>query len=142
MIDEKIIDVLEIAHGVYNAVVALLFIYLGCLGWKIRSERKAGGKRNPAPIRRHRKWGPILAVLGIGGYLAGLIVILLDKGHLYEYPPHLLAGSFIVLAITVTYFISRKINSPESPWRMPHFLIGIFIILLYLAQAVLGLFLF
>lgn len=138
MIDEKAIGYIEVLHGAYNAVVALFFIYMGYLGWKIRSERKAGGKRNPVPIRRHRKWGPILAVLGIGGYFAGIVVVYLDKGHLYEYPPHLLAGTLIVLAIAVTYFISRKINRPESPWRTPHFIIGLFIILLYFIQVVLG----
>jgi Protein of unknown function (DUF4079) len=140
MINEKIIDVLEIAHGAYNAVVALLFIYLGFLGWKIRMERKAGGKRNPAPIRRHRKWGPLLAVLGIGGYFAGIVVVYLDKGHLYEYPLHLIVGTCIAMMIAVTYLVSRKINRPESPWRTPHFLIGLFIIFLYLVQIILGLF--
>jgi Protein of unknown function (DUF4079) len=138
MIDKQYIDYLEFLHGAYNTVVALLFMYLGFLGWKIRMERKAGGKRNPAPIRRHRKWGPILAVLGIGGYFAGIVVVYLDKGHLYEYPLHLLIGTLIALAITITYLVSRKINRPESPWRTPHFLIGLFIILLYLIQVVLG----
>ena len=139
VIDRQYIDYLKLLHGSYNTVVALLFMYQGSLGWRIRTERKAGGRRNAAIIRRHRRGGPIFAVLGIGGYFSGTVLVYLDKGHLYEYPLHLTAGTCITLAIMTTYLVSRLIRGPESRWRTPHFLIGLFIILMYLIQIVLGL---
>lgn len=139
MIDRQYIDYLKLLHGSYNTVVALLFMYQGSLGWRIRTERTGGGARNATIIRAHRVRGPIFAILGIGGYLAGTLLVYLDKGYLYEYKLHLIAGTCIVLAIMTTYLVSRMIRGPESRWRTPHFLIGLFIILAYLIQIVLGL---
>ncbi len=139
VIDRQYINYLKLLHGSYNTVVALLFMYQGSLGWRIRTERKAGGRRDAAIIRRHRRGGPIFAVLGIGGYFAGAVLVYLDKGHLYEYPLHLMTGTCIALAITTTYLVSRMISMPESRWRTPHFLIGLFIVLLYLIQITIGL---
>jgi uncharacterized iron-regulated membrane protein len=139
MIDSAFLDYLRLLHGSFNAIIALLFIYHGSLGWRIRKERKRGGERNLKVIRRHRKEGPIFAVLGVAGYLAGVGLILIDKGHLFEYPSHMIIGSCIALLIITTFIISKKIKGLESFWRTPHFMIGLFILLLYVIQIYLGL---
>jgi Protein of unknown function (DUF4079) len=137
--DSAFLDDLRLLHGSFNAIVALLFVYHGSLGWRIRRERKRGSGRNPAIIRRHRKEGPIFSVLGVAGYLAGVGLILIDKGHLFEYPSHMIVGSCIALLIITTYIISKKMRGLESFWRTPHFVIGLFILLLYIVQIYLGL---
>jgi hypothetical protein len=139
MIPAEYVDYLKILHGSFNAVVALLFLYQGSLGWRIRKERKAGGQRNVMVIKRHRRMGPIFAVLGVAGYLAGAVLVYLDKGHLVEYPSHLIAGSCIALLIMTTFIFSKMIKGSESPWRTPHFVIGLLILFLYLLQIYIGL---
>ena len=59
--------------------------------------------------------------------------------RLLEYPSHLITGSGIALLIMATFFVSRKIKGPESPWRTLHLAIGILILFLYLLQAYIGL---
>ncbi len=137
--DRAVLGDLRLLHGSFNAIVALLFMFHGSLGWRIRRERKRGGKRNPGLIRRHRKEGPVFAVLGVAGYVAGVGLILIDKGHVFEYPLHMIVGSCIALLIITTFVISKKIRGPESSWRTPHFLIGLLILFLYIVQLYLGL---
>jgi hypothetical protein len=139
MMDRAFLGDLRLLHGSFNTIVALLFMVHGSLGWRIRRERKRGGERNPGVIRRHRKAGPIFAVLGVAGYLAGVGLILIDRGHLFVYPSHMIVGSCIALLIITTFVISKKIKGPESVWRTPHFMIGLFILLLYIIQLYLGL---
>ncbi len=76
--------------------------------------------------------------LGIFGYCAGLILVLIDKGQLFAYPLHLLVGSVIVLFLLGQYAVSKKIKGLESPWRTPHLCIGCGIIVLYVVQILLG----
>jgi hypothetical protein len=139
MMDRVFLDYLRLLHGSFNTIVALLFIYHGSLGWRIRKERKRGGERNPKVIRRHRKEGPIFAVLGVAGYVAGAGLVLIDKGRLLVFPTHMIVGSCIALLIITTFIISRKIKGPESSWRTPHFILGLLILLLYIVQIYLGL---
>ena len=138
MMDRAYMDYLGFLHGSFNTMIALLFIYHGSLGWCTRKERKAGGERNPKVIKTHRKEGPIFAVLGVVGYFAGVGLMLIDKGRLFVYPLHIIVGSCIALLIIMTFIISRKIKGPESSWRSPHFIIGLFILLLYIIQIYLG----
>lgn len=139
MLERALLGDLRLLHGSFNAIVALLFIYHGSLGWRIRKERKRGGERDPGLIRRHRKEGPIFAVLGVAGYFAGVGLILIDKGHVFVYPSHMIVGSCIALLIVTTFIVSKKIRGPESPWRTPHFIVGLSILLLYIVQLYLGL---
>jgi hypothetical protein len=139
MIRGEYIDYLKILHGSSNAVVGILFLYQGSLGLRIRKQRKAGGQGNAALIKRHRRSGPIFALLGVAGYFAGVVLVFFDKGHLVAYPLHLTVGSGIALLVLATFFISRKIRGPESPWRTPHFITGLFILFLYLFQIYTGL---
>lgn len=139
MMDRAFLGDLRLLHGSFNAIVALLFMVHGSLGWRIRRERRRGGERDPGVIRRHRKEGPIFAVLGVAGYLAGVGLILIDKGRLFVYPFHMIVGSCIALLIVTTFVISKKIKGRESSWRTPHFIVGLFILLLYILQLYLGL---
>ncbi len=138
IIDKQAIAYLRPVHGFYNIVVMFLFMYQGWLGIKIRKGRKSG-KQSIKAVKRHRKAGPVLVLMGIFGYLAGNTLVYLDHGHFLEHSLHFITGSFIVLSIITTFFISRRIKSPESPWRFPHFRLGILIICLYLIQVFLGL---
>ncbi|MBE0558086.1 MAG: DUF4079 domain-containing protein [Proteobacteria bacterium] len=139
MIPKEWLDVLRIGHGAYNALVAVAFAYQGWLGLKIRRERKAGRARDFDVVKKHRSRGPLLALLGILGYVAGAVLIYLDKGHFFEYPLHNLVGLGIVTFLTATFFIAREIKGPESPWRTRHGIVGIGILCLYLVQLFLGL---
>jgi FtsH-binding integral membrane protein len=107
------------------------------MGLAIRRGRKRGEPR-PKVVRRHRKLGPFLVVLGVAGYCLGLILVIIDKGRVLEYPPHLAVGSLIVLFLLGQYTVSKKIKGLESPWRTPHLAIGVGLICLYVIQIVIG----
>lgn len=137
MIERQTIEYLRLIHGSYNFIVMFLFFYQASLGLKIRSNRK---KRTIIPkiIKRHRRFGPIVAVLGITGFFAGISIIYLDYGHILEYPLHFIVGSLIVLSIITTYIISKKISGTDSPSRKLHFIFGLLIISLYFVQVFVG----
>lgn len=132
---KELILYLKLLHGGFNSLVIMLFVYQGILGLKIRrSETK------PVHIvRRHRKTGPIIAVLGALGFIAGMTVVFLDTGRILKYPYHFIVGLIIVSLIFTTYLISKKIKGPDPYWRNRHFALGILIICLYFIQAFLGL---
>lgn len=131
----ELILYLKLFHGAFNALVILLFVYQGILGLRIRRSEK----KTINIIRRHRKTGPLIAVLGALGFIAGITVVFLDTGRILKYPPHFILGSIIVLLIACTYIISGKIKGPEPYWRNRHYALGILIICLYIVQAFLGL---
>ena len=138
MIDRQLLSDLRLLHGIYNSGMMLLFLYQGWLGFRIR---RAGRERAllPVPvIRRHRQAGPILALMGGAGFFAGLTLVLLDTGNILEYPLHFFTGLSIVVLLIATYKISRDIKGPESPFRTPHFLLGVAILCLYVANVVFG----
>jgi hypothetical protein len=139
MIAGEWIGIIRVLHGAYNALVALAFLYQGWLGLKIRKMRRTGGAKDFGVIRRHRGNGPVLVVLGILGYVAGAMLIAIDKGHVFEYRVHHGVGLSIVILLATTFLVSRKIKGPVSPWRTPHFLLGLAILGAYLAQLFLGL---
>ncbi|HAK89167.1 MAG: hypothetical protein A2077_00670 [Nitrospirae bacterium GWC2_46_6] len=138
MTDKQLIAYLKLLHGTYNTAMMLLFMYQGLLGLRTRRNRMRG-RQDFRLIKRHRKLGPILALTGPAGFIAGMIVIYLDKGRIMEYPLHFLTGLSIALLTAATFLISRKIKGPDSPWRTPHLMIGIFILCLYIIQVTLGL---
>ena len=137
MPDKELIANLRLVHGSYNAIMMFLFIYQGWLGLRIRRGRKAG---NPqfAAIKRHRKSGPVFAIMGVAGFFAGAILIYLDYGRLLKYPPHFITGLAVVFSITTAFLISRKIKGTDSAWRTPHFRRGLLVLCLYLIQVFLG----
>ena len=139
MIAREWVDLLRILHGAFNALVALAFLYQGWLGLKIRKAGKTGDAKDFNAIKRHRGNGPVLVLLGILGYFAGATLVHIDKGHFLEYRSHHLVGLSIVILLSITFLVSRKIKGPVSPWRTPHFLLGLVILGAYLVQLLLGL---
>lgn len=126
------------AHGTFNFMVMFLFIFQAGMGMRMRKARLQG-KPLPDIIKKHRRFGPIIAALGIGGYLAGIILVLIDKGKVMEYQPHFVMGSLIVLAILSVVSASRKITAGDSPWRGKHLNRGRYLLFLYGLQIMLGL---
>ena len=139
LIDRQILYDLRLAHGIFNLCVMLLFFYQSWLGLKIRRPRRAEALPPIPVIKRHRKTGPVLVILGAAGFLAGLALVLLDTGNILEYPAHLFVGLMIVALILTTYTVSRKIRGPDSPYRTTHMIIGVAILSLYVVQIFLGL---
>ncbi len=139
MIPGEWIEPLRLLHGGYNTLIGLAVAYQGWLGLRIRNTRRGGGDRDFGAVRRHRGNGPVLALLGALGYVAGAALIALDKGHLFAYPLHHLLGTAIVTLIAATFLLSRQIRGLESRWRTPHFLLGLAILAAYLLQLFLGL---
>ncbi len=137
--DKQLIPYLKLVHGSFNTVVMLLFLYQGRLGLRIRRQRKRGGPGVFEVVRKHRSFGPILVFIGFIGFLAGLALVFFDEGRVFEYPLHFIMGSLIALLLITTFFISKKIRGSDSPWRTPHFIVGICIISFYIIQIFIGL---
>jgi len=138
LIDPKLLASLRLVHGSYNSIVATLFFYHGWLGITIRRARKSKAPLPFAAIKRHRRTGPFLVVMGGLGFLIGLTLVLLDSGNVLQFSAHFLVGCIIVLCLLFTFLISRKIKGPDSPYRTPHFVLGIAILCLYLVEVFLG----
>jgi Protein of unknown function (DUF4079) len=138
LIDRSIISYLRYAHGSYNILVYLLFLHQGWLGIRIRRERRQGLAPTVRILRRHRKFGPILSVIGIIGFISGLIVIFIDNGIFFVFRLHFITGFLISIFISIAYLSSRKIKARDSVWRTPHLTVGIIIICLYFIQIFLG----
>lgn len=137
MIDKELMANLRLFHGSYNILIMLLFIYQGVLGFRIRRERKMNIQSGA--VKKHRKLGPVFAILGISGFFLGLALVYLDHGHILKHPLHFTAGLAIAFSIISAYSISRKIKGLESPWRTSHLIRGILVLVLYPVQIALGL---
>ena len=138
MVDKESFEYLKYVHGLFNIIVVLMFFYQGWMGLRIRNGRKSGNAPDFVLIKKHRKLGPILFVLGVAGFLAGPMVVYINYARIFEYPLHFVLGVCITLSLIATYIISRKIRV-GSPWRTPHFVMGVTISCLYIVQALIGL---
>jgi len=138
LIDPVLLAKLRLAHAAFNMSAAALIFYHAGLGIRIRRKRRAGAPLPFPMIRRHRKLGPALVALGIAGFSIGLTLVLLHTGRVLEYPPHLFTGAAIVVLLLTTFFLSRLIKGRNSPYRTPHFIVGIVILCLYLIEVLLG----
>lgn len=132
------IDIARVAHGAFNTLLALAFIYQSWMGFAIRKARKSSQPR-PTAVKRHRKLGPLLVVMSAVGYCFGLVLVRLDKGHVLEYPLHFIVGSLIVLVVLAQFAVSKKIKGRGLSIRALHLFIGISIICLYALQLAIGL---
>ena len=139
MIDKEFIAYFKIAHGFFNLCMMALFCYQGWMGFLIRQARTSGAPVPIDAVRRHRKAGPVFALWGVMGFVAGIIVVLLDKGRIFEYPLHLLVGSLIAAVIGSLYAVSRRIAGSEPHYRNIHFGLGMCLLALYIIQVLLGL---
>lgn len=139
VIDKELIAYFKVAHGFFNLSMMALFCFQGWMGYLIRQARTSGAPVPLDTVRRHRKAGPVFALWGMLGFVAGIIVILLDKGRVFEYPLHFLTGSLIVAVIGSLYAVSRRIAGPEPHYRNIHFVLGMCLLALYVIQVLLGL---
>ncbi|MFA7383287.1 MAG: DUF4079 family protein [Desulfurivibrionaceae bacterium] len=130
---------LALGHGTFNSLVMLFFCYQGWLGHVIRRHRLADAPMPLPVVRRHRRQGPWLVILGWSGFIAGMLIVLLDKGSLLTYPLHFSLGLTIVLTQGGAWAASRRIKrrGPES--RSRHRLLGILLLCLYPIQIIVGL---
>jgi len=138
-VDKEFIAYFKVVHGFFNLCMLALFCFQGWMGYLIRQARSSGAPVPLDTVRRHRKAGPVFALWGILGYLAGIVVVLLDKGTVFEYPLHLLAGSLIAAVIVSLYVVSRKISGQDPHYRNIHFGLGMLLLTLYVIQVLLGL---
>jgi hypothetical protein len=138
LVSRELIANLKLVHGLFNLTMALLFCYHGRNGFLIRRARNGKGPLQLQAIKRHRKMGPLLALLGAAGFSAGLILVMVDTGNVLSYPPHLFVGTAIVTLLLITYRVSLKIAGPSHPERDLHYRLGIAILALYLVNVVLG----
>jgi len=139
MIGQQLLANLRLTHGIFNFSVMLLFFYTAWFGFIIRKARLNNAPLPLAAVKRHRRLGPIFAVLGGLGFGAGLTLVMLDTGNILKYPAHLLTGATIVSLLLTTFLVSRKIRGSNSPYRDLHFRLGIAILGLYLVEVFLGL---
>ncbi len=132
---------LSLFHGFFNLTVLALFAYEGILGLKIRRSRRRQIMPPPvSSIRRHRKNGPLFVVLGIVGFLIGFVLVAAtSNGRIVVFPPHFWVGLAIVALLLANYSLTRLIKRPVSPYRTPHFVLGILLLTAYVVQIVLGL---
>lgn len=138
MLEKQTIANLRLVHGLFNLCVFVFCLYQARLGWKIRKGRQASAP-DIAYIKKHRRFGPFLALFGISGFFAGVVLILIDKGRVMEYPLHFICGLSIASGLTAMFLISRKITAADTTWRNIHFRLGLALVCLYVFQVFLGL---
>jgi hypothetical protein len=139
MINKEFITYFKLAHGFFNLSMLALFCFQAWMGFLIRQARTAGAPMPIDAVRRHRKAGPVFALWGVLGFIAGITVVVLDKGRVFEYPLHFLTGLCIVLCIVAVYAASRRIRANEPAFRNVHFGLGLLLLVLYVTQVLLGL---
>src|SRR5512144_3215090 len=115
LIGRQLLLNLRWVHAFYNGCVLLLFFYHGALGGTIRRARRAKAPLPFQAIKRHRKTGPVLVILGVAGFFLGFTLVLLHTGNVLEYRTHLFTGLAIVILLMTTQAISRRIKGPDSP---------------------------
>ena len=110
MISGLFINISKVVHGSFNTLVFICFLYQAWMGLKIRRGRKSGQSQFIA-MKRHRRLGPFLVIIGVLGYCFGLAMVLIDTGKVLEYPLHLAIGSLIVLFLVGQYVVSKRIDN-------------------------------
>ncbi len=137
MPDKSVIASLKPLHGAVNLFVMFLFLLQAVSGLSIRKARKAGGL-NPRAVKKHRRTGPVIALLAAAGYSGGAVLGYLDNGRLLKYPLHFLNGTMLMMLIIATAIVSRSMTVKDSRLRNIHLAIGLIILCLYALQAFLG----
>jgi len=138
MVSSQVIAYLKLLHGVYNFTMMVLFLRQCRFGLQIRKGRLDGSPPFEL-IKRHRRNGPILAFMGVCGFLSGVILVGIDSGDLLKYFYHLLVGLALASLIVTMFVVSRQIKGPDPYWRNIHLAIGLLIICVYVVQIFLGL---
>jgi hypothetical protein len=138
LISRDLITMLKLFHGLFNVTVMCLFFYHARNGLLIRRARTAKAPLPLHAIKRHRRMGPVLAMMGGAGFFVGLCLVMLDSGKVFLYPSHLLTGLAIVLLLFSAYRVSKKIAGPAARERDLHYRLGLAILALYLVNVFLG----
>lgn len=136
---QEFVPVLQVGHGLFNAALLAAFLAQGWLGWRIRRGRAAGFATDILALKRHRRQGPILALLLGVGYLAGVSTAFVHKGRWVPHPLHFAAGTLLIALVAATVVVSKRIQGPATPARTTHFLLGIVVLGVFFTQALLGL---
>jgi len=139
MVSDRVVSALQLAHVLANSALFFAFAYQGLLGWRIRRRRIAGVLPDFSVVKRHRALGPVLATLLPIGYLVGLITVYLHKGIWVRFPGHLAGGTVLLVVVCSAFLVSRRIRGAQSPWRTPHFALGLLLLCTFLVQIYLGL---
>ena len=139
MASDGVVSTLQLAHVSVNSALFFALVYQGRLGWRIRHRRVAGVLQDFSVVKRHRALGPVLATLLPFGYLAGLITVYLHKGLWVRFPGHLAVGTVLLMLVCSVFLVSRRIRGAQSPWRTPHFALGLLLLCTFLVQIYLGL---
>lgn len=140
LIDKEVLSSLRLAHGAFNIVVMLLFWYQAWMGMKIRKARRLTREALPFNlIRRHRKSGPVYAGMALFGYLFGIVIVFLHERHFLEHPVHFFTGTALIVVITISIVLSRRIQGQQSAFRTAHFISGVFLLVLFFLQVLFGL---
>ena len=137
--DTELINFPKYIHGIFNIFVFQFFCWQGWLGWTIRRSRKLGLAPVPKNIRRHRRIGPIIVLLGIVGIVGGFIVASHQLFVVHHHIIHLSLALILALLIILTFLSSKKIKSIRSPWRSNHAMLGLCLLFLYCIQVAAGL---
>lgn len=135
---KQLLPYLAWGHGGFNLLVFGCFVRQGWLGLGIRRARRQGVAMPLAVIRRHRQLGPLAALAGGFGFLAGAGLALLHKGRLGEHVLHFVVGSALMLVLAALYVSSRRITGAPSLFRTTHAALGLLLLVLYLLQSTLG----
>jgi len=139
MVNKEFIAYFKLAHGFFNLSMLALFCFQAWMGFLIRQARTSDAPLPVDAIRRHRKAGPVFALWGCLGFIAGMTVVALDKGRVFESPLHFVTGLSIVLCIGAVYAVSRRIRGGDPAFRNVHFGLGLLLLALYVIQVLLGL---
>lgn len=139
MITDGIVSTLQVTHAFFAGVLFLAFVFQGHLGWRLRKKRVAGVLQDFSLVKKHRARGPILATLVSVVYLAGLITVYLHKGLWVRHPGHLAGGTVLLVVVGSVYLASKRIRGTQSPWRTPHFALGLLLLCAFAVQIYLGL---
>jgi hypothetical protein len=137
-LDKQLIANLRYLHGSFNLLMMLMFFIQGYLGFRIRKARTANIQQPLTLIKRHRMFGPILFILGIGGFFSGLTLVYLDHGNIVKFPIHLFFGVTLTVFLINLFFVSRMIKGTGTHWRDLHYKIGIAVLCIYIVQSLLG----
>lgn len=129
---------LKYAHGLFSAIIIILFIYQGLLGLRIRMRRRAGGRPEVPFVRTHRKIGPFLVILAVSAFAGGAGSVFLQWDDYFMYPIHFLNGAALISLAVLTFAISRKIRGKVTAWRTVHYFTGLTLLSLFILQAYLG----
>ena len=75
----------------------------------------------------------------VRGFAAGIFLVLLDRRRLLAFPDHFFLGLSIVLLLFFQRRLGLRILGRDSVYRNPHFLLGLLILAVYVAQISIGL---